>query len=231
MVAWWPMSVQANQVHDVASLPNSTFDNVGAAQTYQQVNGYVGGPGFGALYFNNTPASVVVVPPQTELDFVNGDFSIDAWVSVVPGATTEIQPIIDKFAPPAGPGFAFYVRNQRLELNINGTTFTSTGPPMLTATNPLANSGPWNHVAVTIRRNPAQIIFYLNGGQVGIFTPLLITSVVNPVPLRIGETRVLGGRRELAIDELEIFNRVLPQADLQQIFSAGAGGKCRLALP
>jgi len=195
MVAWWPMSVQANQVHDVASLPSSTIDNMGAAQTYQPVNGYVSGLGFGALYFNNTPASVVVVPPQAELDFVNGDFSIDAWVSIVPGGATEIQPIVDKFASAVGPGFAFYVRNQRLELNINGTTFTSTGPPMATATNPLANSGPWNHVAVTIRRNPAQIIFYVNGGQVGIFTPLLITSVVNPVPLWIGETRVLGGRR------------------------------------
>lgn len=225
------MNVQANQVHDIAPAPGSTFDNVGAAQNYQPVSGYVGGLGFGALYFNNTPASVVVVPPQAELDFVNGDFSIDAWISIVPGGPTDIQPIVDKFASPAGPGFAFYVRNQRLELNINGVTFVSTSPPMVTAVNPLGNSGPWYHVAVTIRRNPAQIIFYLNGGQVGILTPLLITSVVNPVPLWIGETRVLGGRRELAIDELEIFNRVLPQAELQQIFSAGAGGKCRLALP
>ena len=227
MVAWWPMNVQGNQVNDIAPPPDSLFNNVGAAQSYQLVNGYVGGLGFGALYFNNSPASVVIVPPHPELDFVNGDFSIDAWVSIVtPGGPAFIHPIIDKLNPPSGPGFAFYVRNKHLELNLNGTTFASTGPPMTPAANALANSGPWYYVAVTVQHSPPQVVFYLNGGQVGVYSPAVINSVVNGVPLWIGGTRVAGGQLEIAIDELELFNRVLTQAEIQKIFSAGAAGKC-----
>lgn len=225
------MNVQANQVNDIASAPASTANNFGTSQAYQPVTGYVAGLGIGALYFNNNPGSVVTVPSHPDLNFVNGDFSVDAWISIVPGGPNFIQPIVDKLNPPAGPGFAFFVRNQRLELNLNGTTFVSTGPPMTAASNPLANSGPWYHVAVTVQRNPARVIFYLNGGQVGAYSPLLITSVVNSLPLWIGESRVTGNRREIAIDELELFKRVLTQTEIQSIFSAGGAGKCRQGHP
>jgi uncharacterized repeat protein (TIGR01451 family) len=227
MVGWWPMNVQANQVNDIAFPPDSVFNNVGNASAYQTVNGVVSGFGFGALYFTGGAADLVTVPSQPELNFVNGDFSVDAWISIVPGGPTYIHPIVDKFNSPGGPGFAFYVRNQRLELNLNGATFVSTGPPMTQATNPQGNSGPWYHVAVTVKRNPAQVIFYLNGGQVGSYSPTASGPIVNTLPLWIGGTRISGGRLELAIDELELFNRVVTQAEIQQIFSAGAAGKCR----
>ncbi len=230
MVGWWPMNVQASQVNDIAPAPGSLFNNVGTAPAYQPVNGYVGGLGFGALYFNTLPASIVSVPSHPELNFVNGDFSIDAWVSVIPGSGA-IHPIVDKFNSPGGPGFAFYVRSKRLELNINGTTFVSTGPLMTPAANPQGNSGPWYHVAVSVQRNPAQVTFYLNGGQVGTYSPATIGPVVNNLPLWIGGTRIAGNKLELSIDELEIFNRVLNQTEIQQIFSAGAAGKCRQGIP
>jgi uncharacterized repeat protein (TIGR01451 family) len=230
MVGWWPMNVQSNQVNDIAPAPGSLFNNVGTAPAYQPVNGYVGGLGFGALYFNTLPASIVSVPSHPELNFVNGDFSIDAWVSVISGSGA-IHPIVDKFNSPGGPGFAFYVRSGRLELNINGTTFVSTGPLMTPAANPQGNSGPWYHIAVSVQRNPAQVTFYLNGGQVGTYSPTNIGPVVNNLPLWIGGTRIAGNKLELSIDELELFNRVLNQTEIQQIFSAGAAGKCRQGIP
>jgi hypothetical protein len=230
MVGWWPMNLQANQVNDIAPAPGSLFNNAGGAQAYQTVNGYVTGLGLGALYFNTLPPSIVSVPSHPELNFVNGDFSIDAWISIVSGAPTAIHPIVDKLNSPGGPGFAFYARNQHLELNLNGVAYVSTGPPMTPAANPQGNSGPWYHVAVTVLRNPGRVVFYLNGGQVGSYSPA-IGPVVNNLPLWIGGTRLAGNKQELAIDELELFNRVVTPAEIQQIFSAGAAGKCRQGIP
>jgi hypothetical protein len=157
---------------------------------------------------------------------VNGDFSVDAWVRLVSGAPGRVHGIADKFNPTSGIGYAFYARNQRLELNINGSTFVSSGPLMQFA-NPLANTGNWYHVAVTVRRNPAQIIFYINGSQAGVHSPAVIGNFVNTVPVWIGGSRVSSVWQELAIDELELFNRPLAQAEIESIFNAGAGGKCR----
>jgi hypothetical protein len=101
---------------------------------------------------------------------------------------------------------------------------------MTPAANPQGNSGPWYHVAVTVQRNPGRVVFYLNGGQVGSYSPA-IGPVVNNLPLWIGGTRLAGNKLELAIDELELFNRVVTPAEIQQIFSAGAAGKCRQGIP
>jgi hypothetical protein len=226
MVAWWPMNVQGNVINDIAPPPDSMVNNVGQASTFYPVVGYVGGAN-GALYFGPGPVSVQLTQP--ELDFGQGDFSIDAWIrieSVTPGV---ISPIVDKFRPPSGPGFAFYLRNGELELNVNGSTNVSTAPPMSFA-NPVANTGPWYHIAVTVQRNPAQAKFYINGVQQGTFAAVPTTTVNNALPLLIGGSRLvatpppLGG---IAIDELEIFNTVLTQAQIQSIIGAGAAGKCQ----
>lgn len=224
MVAWWPMNLQNGLVNDIAPPPDSLTNNVGNAPAYQPVFGNVGGAS-GALFFGGP---LVQVSPQSELDFGTGDFSIDAWVRIVAVPTGVISPIVDKFTMPGGPGFAFYVKNQKLELNINGTTFVSTGPPMLFA-NPVANTGPWYHVAVTVQRSPAQLKFYINAGApVGTFTAVPATSVNSGLPLWIGGTRLLPGtvRGGIAIDELELFNLVLTQTQIQSIVNAGSAGKC-----
>ncbi|HKO43695.1 MAG TPA: LamG-like jellyroll fold domain-containing protein [Pyrinomonadaceae bacterium] len=231
MVGWWPMNVQTGVVNDIAPAPGSSVNNVGAAQSYQPVNGYVGGLGAGALYFANSPAQVVSVPPQAELNFVNGDFSIDAWVSIVPGGPNYVHPIVDKLNTSSGTGFSFYVKNRRLELNLNGSTFVSNVPQMTAAASPATNSGPWYHVAVTVQRNPAKVTFYLNGGLAGSYSPSSLGPVVNALPLWIGGTRVPAGQLEIAIDEVELFNRVVTQSEFQAIFNSGAFGKCRQGIP
>lgn len=244
MVAWYPLDEQtgATAINDIAPPPSSTVNNVGTPKPGPvsppgpppagpaPVAGQVGG----ALYFYGP---YIEVAPQAELDFSTGDFtvdagvtafSIDAWVRIVQVGPTLIQPIVDKFISPGGPGFAFYIRNQRLELNLNGSTFISTGLPIPFA-NPLLNTGPWVHVAVTVQgggRGFGQVVFYINGVLAGTFTPHL-GSVNNGLPLWIGETRVPGPRGEIAIDELEIFNRALVQSEIQSIYNAGSAGKCK----
>jgi hypothetical protein len=242
MVAWYQLNdgAGATQISDIAPPPSSTVNNVGTPQP-----GPVGPPGpppvgpapvaghvGGALYFYGP---YVEVAPDSELDFSTGDFSvdagvtafsIDAWVRIVQVGPAFIQPIVDKFASSGGPGFAFYIRDQRLELNINGNTFVSTGA-LAAFADPLQNTGPWYHVAVTVEGGGrlGQGVFYLDGVQAGTFTPSS-GSVNNGLSLWIGATRVLGPRGEIAIDELEIFNRALLPSEIEAIYAAGSGGKC-----
>jgi Concanavalin A-like lectin/glucanases superfamily/Putative Ig domain len=49
----------------------------------------------------------------------------------------------------------------------------------------------------------------------------------NNVPLWIGSSRLSSLLCEIAIDELELFNRAITQSQLQEIFNAGPFGKCR----
>ncbi len=246
MVAWYPLDelTGAPAIIDVAPPPSSIVNNVGTPKpgpvgpippgTYgpAPVAGQVGG----ALYFYT--GHYIEVAPNSELDFSTGDFTvdagvtaftIDAWVRIVQVGSTLIQPIVDKFSSPGGPGFAFYIRNQRLELNLNGNTSVSTGPQIAFA-NPLLNTGPWAHVAVTVQgggRGGVQVVFYIDGFPAGTFTSSG-TSINNGLPLWIGESRLPGGRGEIAIDELELFNRALSASEIQAIYNAGNSGKCRL---
>ena len=102
--------------------------------------------------------------------------------------------------------------------------FVSTGP-LIPFANPLLNTGPWVHVAVTVQGG-GQGIFYIDGAQAGTFTPSAGT-VNNNLPLWIGEPLVPGRPREIAIDDLEMFNRALTPQEVQAIYNAGSVGKCK----
>jgi len=204
----------------------------------------VHGPGPGALYFYG--GHMAAVAPHPQLDFGTGDFSIDAWIRPVDVGQTIggfITPIVDKLdtAPPTPVGFAFYLEGDtggspphpsRLKLTINGMTFSSNGT--IPFANPLNNTGPWTHVAVTVSRSgagPFEVKFYINGNlDLPPQLPPPATSVTNGMFMWIGETRVPGARGEIAIDELEIFNRVLGQQEVMDIYNAGTAGKCRETL-
>lgn len=242
MVAWYPLDEQhgATTVNDIAPPPSSVFNNAGTPQPgpvgLSGPPDVVGLVGAGALYFYT--GNYVEVAPQAELDFGTGDFSIDAWVRPVGCGPGLLSPIVDKLNTTTNTGFSFYLDQPPpagtavLNLRLNAATFTSTGS-IPANTNPLLNSGPWSHVAVTIQRTGASVVgtFYINGSPSGTFVPPAGT-VTNTLPMWIGEIRVPGGRCEIAIDELEIFNRALAQTEIHDIFSAGAAGKCRpVSLP
>jgi Concanavalin A-like lectin/glucanases superfamily len=249
LVAWYPLNEPsgASTIADIHTSVNpAPPPHPGTPQPGPV--GPIGPPGNGpfgpvagevgtALYFYT--GRFVEVAPQSQLDFGTGDFSIDAWVSLadvfetVPGF---IQPIVDKFNAVSGTGFAFYIEGSGasstpkggiLKFNLNGTTFSSS--VVLTApwrAGPTA-TGPWHHVAVTVNRTTSTVTLYLDGAILPQhFVPMPTTSVTNTQPLWIGETRLAGPRGELAIDELEIFNRELSSTDVANLFNAGSAGKC-----
>ena len=242
MVAWYPLDEQAGEtaVNDVApTFSGFTFNNVGTPKP-----GPVGpiGPGVGpmpvggmvngALYFWGPP--YVEVPSHAELDFVVGSFSIDAWVRAVACGPGFLSPIVDKYDSSTNDGFAFFLDHPSagtsvLKLLLNGSTYTS--PPFPTGSpNPLQNSGAWSHVAVTY--NLLTVNFYVDGSLLGSL-PAPAGGVMSSVPMWIGGLRPAGPRCEIAIDELEIFGRALDEfsVELQGIYDAGSGGKCRSDVP
>ncbi|MGB9795036.1 stalk domain-containing protein, partial [Caldisericum exile] len=198
MVAWWPLDeTSGTTAHDIAGYPN----NGTCVNCPTPVSGKVGS----ALYFIQN--HYIEVPPQTELDFGTGDFSIDAWVKAVQCREGVLSPIIDRLYTSTNTGYSLYLDQHPagtafLKLNINGSIFTSTSS---------FQANVWNHVAVTIDRpssGTAVGTFYINGVPSGTFTPPNGT-VTNNLPLWIGEIRVPGGRCETTLDEIELFNRVL----------------------
>ena len=219
MVAWWPLDeTSGNMVFDE---PQAGGNNNGMTMP-----GPIGGGGptsvtgkvDGALYF---PGPYVEVPDHPDLNFPNGSFSIDGWVNPVLVGSTLISPIVDKRDVSAALGYALYIQDSRLKLAINNIGFQSS---------PAITYGAWQHVAVTVDGSitPYAVTLYINGAPVaftGTPSPLGIT---NSLPLWIGKTRVSGvGFGEIAIDELEIFNRALRGTEIDSLYQADTLGKCK----
>jgi len=231
MVAWYPLDEPngATTVADIAPGPSSMFNNVGTAQPgpLGPPSGTTGpapvvGQVAGAHYFWG--GHFHSVAPHAELDFGTGDFSIDAWIRDV--GNGQKQAVVDKLDIPGGNvGFALYFEGWLLKLNMNGTTFAST--TAISHANPLGNTGPWYHVAATVARSTGAGLLYINGVPAGpVFVPPS-TSVDNALPLWIGETRLLQSPGEIAIDELELFNRALGAQEVMDLYLAGPSGKCK----
>lgn len=235
MVAWYPLDEPpgATAVLDVAPAPFSAVPDTGTpVPAPVQGGGPVSVPGkvgTGALYFFGP---YVRVPHSTDLVFP-GSFSIDAWIRVVDCGWTgggALAGIADKWDPSAQIGFSFFVDQPTpttgwLKLQMNNAVFTST-TTLPTGANPPANTGPWVHVAVTVDAANQMGTFYINGAPAGTFLPPA-GSISNNLDLQIGRARLPGGMCELAIDELELFDRALTPQEVLALYMADAAGKCR----
>lgn len=193
-----------------------------------------------ALYFYGP---YVEVADQADIKFGTGDFTIDTWIRDVIGFQTGfVRPIVDKLGittfnamtqTGSGSGYAFYVEDGRLKLVLgDGAAFSVYQSDPIPPLNPA-----WHHVAVTVSRStppPMAVAFYLDGAQVTTATtpPVPAASLDNVLPLWIGKSRLssptLYGFMETALDELEIFKRVLSTPEIQSLYNAGSAGKCRV---
>ncbi|UCE18577.1 MAG: T9SS type A sorting domain-containing protein [Gemmatimonadota bacterium] len=237
MVAWYPLdeTTGAIAVNDIAPPPSSSMNNVGTPVPgpIGMPNGPVPVPGIvgnRALYFY-TP-HYVDVPSQSDLNFGGGSFSIDGWIRAVGCGPGRLSPIVDKLDTSSNTGYSFYLDqpvagNAVLKLQVDASTFTSTGTLAATA-NPSLNTGPWYHIAVTVNVGTGVGTFYINGSTAGTFTALAGPSS-NTVSMWIGEIRVPGGRCEIAIDELELFSCALTPSEISSIWAADSLGKCKPA--
>jgi hypothetical protein len=245
MVAWYPFDSVAGTP---ASTPNLATGNsgevfngptlvagvVGNALSFNGTDDYVDSPS--SLATNFGPANPSACTGSGSYSSCSGDFSIDAWIQVPPAAAFDATVILDKrtgFQPAIfGYSFFLYPGTGGLELGLQLADGIGSGFDNYLSPGVALADGAWHHVAVTVRRKaPAGIRWYHNGALIGIGNPTgRQGSLVNSSPLRIGARTAetpLTGFFEGALDELEIFNRVLLPAEVQSLYNAGSFGKCK----
>ncbi len=226
-VAWWPLNETsgATAVTDVVGGHTGTplSGPVGSGGP-NPTTGMVGG----ALYFPSQ-STYVRVPDSPALNFGSGDFTVDAWVNTVvgPGTATLLRPILDKFQAGAQgdiKGYRLYIdmNNQLTFVLADGSSTASVSVPV--------TPGTWQFVAA--ERAGAALNLYINGSLAATAPlPPGFGSVSNTADLLVGSITGVGfpfqpPYGEIALDELELFNRALTAQEVQAIYNAGPAGKC-----
>lgn len=246
-VAWWPLNeTTGSTVVDIVGGHNGTT----LSGPIGQIPSGTGGPSpgktplvvlpavvGGSLYFY-TNQTYVQVPHNALLQPGSGDFSIDAWVYPVQVGPGLVQPIVDKFDAVNNMGYALYIQspganNARLKF-VYGDGSLSLAVQSIA---PIAYAQ-WHHVAVTVKRTPSpptggkylQVLLYVDGappqGNQQVGNP--VASIATNLDLLIGGTRIspLPGFGEIALDEVQIFDRALDPLEITDIFNARGDGKC-----
>ena len=190
----------------------------------------------GSLYFYATRFLQVPNASAPSLNFGAGAFTIDAWVYPIPMGPTLVQPIVDKLqlvsSPAGGIGYRLFIRNGQLHfILLDGLTAVDTPAPI--------TSGQWHHVAVVRKGGtPNTVEVYIGGQLVSTSTPV-VSNISNNADLLIGgivNSPGIGGLPSpiiygnIAIDEVEIFNRALLPGEVQSIADAKSAGKCKCLL-
>jgi hypothetical protein len=206
MVAWWPGDGNAN---DIRGGNNGTLQG-GATFAVGEV---------GQAFSLNGSSAYVSVPNSSSLDV--GQITADAWVN--PVSVTGGAPIVNKRDLGNVGGYT-------LEFNgggaINFYVYVSGAWRVATSSGPLPLNT-WTHVAGTYDGTTIRV--YFNGVEVG---NSAFAGVIQPVVGNLEIGRNIPSPWILfagLIDEVEIFNRSLSQAEIQAIYNAGSDGKCKLA--
>jgi hypothetical protein len=214
MVSWWPGD---NTPDDIVSGNNGTLQG-GATYTAGKV-----GPAFrfaAAADFVNVPD-----PVDGSLDFGTGPFSIDAWIKTTNTGTATIVDKRDSTVTHPR-GYVLSVLYGKLAFQLgDGGIFVGN----FVSTSPVINDDHWHHVAVTVDRSVNGGNLYVDGANVLNFNPTVVTgSISNDADLRIGQRHLSSPEAFAgAIDEVEIFNRVLDPLEVWSIFQADSAGKCK----
>jgi hypothetical protein len=188
---------------------------------------FVSGKVSNAICFSGG-TSYVEVKSYDAINFGSGDFSFDAWVKRSPG-DNGTRVIIDKRMKNGSNyyGYSVFLLDGQLYLQLaTGSYFNLTSTPPLT----VPSDGDWHFVAVTVRRNPALIMFYVDDNS-GWNMHSQAGSVTSTEPLRVGMRSLSsggGGSFLGCIDELELYRRELKGYEVQKIHDIGKDGKCKV---
>ena len=184
----------------------------------------------------------VSVPDSSNLDFgTTTDMTVDLWVK--PEVLTALVAIrlIHKVSGGNGPDLSGWANGYGFDL-VKG--ITGYKPRFFTGDGAIASEvlvtgaesipvGSFSHLAYVIDRDVG-IKIYVDGVEVGNFaTPTNGKSFTNDKPLQFGragnQTPGSHGSDPFQglIDEVELFNRALSQAEIQGIYNAGKKGKCK----
>jgi hypothetical protein len=182
------------------------------------------------LCFDGSSSYVEALSPIGDIDL--SDFTVDAWIyRDLNDDDTGVRTILDKRVESGGShyGYSLYLHAGRLGFHLASGPHTN-----WTNIQAYIPVGEWHHVAVTVeRQNPSGIIFYLDGAPVGpTYNPTFYQylSLSNSGPFRVASRSFeLLGMFNGCIDEVEVFDRVLRQMEILDIYHHGkcGAGKCK----
>lgn len=220
MVSWWPGEGNLN---DIVGTNHGTSKNgagfsagkVGQAFSFDGVDDYV------------------LVPDAADLDITTG-ITIDAWIN--PSRVDQIDgaPVLAK-GPGTSEAYAFDLASQSLRFYFRDAFSGVDNYHAAQVINWLTADkvGVWTHVAASYDAATGNLAVYVNGVQAATASApagTLIRTSDDPVSIAsrqgspgIGYDRNFAGQ----LDEVEIYNRALSQAEIQAIFLAGSAGKCQ----
>ena len=178
---------------------------------------------YNSLCFDGTDDKVVV-PNYAAIDFGTQNFTLDAWVKW--GGGTGNQIMLDHRTQVGANyyGYSWYLANGKPAIQL------ATGPIQNLAAAHSLTSNVWTHLAVTVQRGSATgLKFYVNGGLTDTISLASVTgSLYNTANLWIGASPIANNVPFYGcLDEIELFDRVLPVSQIAGIYDAGKAGKCR----
>ena len=234
LVDWWPFdeppSPAATSAADIAgAVNNASLPFFGPIPVPGMVSN--------ALHFDGVD-DFVEVPNHAEINFFGAcgaagveDFTIDVWVKPdQAGATALLLDKRDVTTNAVGTcfrGYALGLQGGRVVFQMADGSGAPCHDNYLGTTS--LTPGVWHLIAVSVRRCQAGGGFiYVDGNIDATFAPRA-GSIVSQANLFIGRNVQAAGFLLGSLDELEMFKRALPEAELDAIFSAGSAGKCKTA--
>jgi hypothetical protein len=222
LVAWYPGDGNTNDIvggNDGTLQNGATFaaGHVGQAFSVDGVDDFV-------QVADNPAASV------------GNSVTVDAWVNLRAYSTgNDFSPVISKWNSLNGVNKRSYFLGINPEGNPRFVASAADGS-FASAISPGFNTVPLNtftHIAGVFDSSAQTLRLYVNGVERGVVTNVGFNTIGdNDEPLLIGATdygQFVNNRQFTngLIDEVEVFNRALTQAEIQAIFNAGSAGKCR----
>ena len=213
-VSWWNADNNAN---DLLDGNNGTLQNgattaaglVGQAFRLDGVDDYVRIPNAPNLNFGST-----------------GDFTVEAWVKLNGDQPDFAGIFVKGELPYPGRWVQFVVVNNRVAAEIisGGFAFVGVNDGLIGTTS--LNNGAWNHVSLVVTRSSQNAKLYVNGSlEADVTNSVIGGDLSNSIDAVIGVSRDFSRYFKGDIDEVTIYNRALPQSELQAIVTAKSAGK------
>ncbi len=233
MVAWWTMDeISGTTVRDIVggfdgtALPADIGTATGpvTSTSGSWTSNFPVGMVDNSLYFYGDRH--IEVPHNTTLDLSNQSFTVDAWVIYHAAANGQSMTILKK-KNGVSPGYHMYIDDASistgyLNFNANSSANGSGAIVYQTALTPDV----WHHVAFTYNITSGAAALYLDGVK-KVWAPHTMGIIANTENLFIGGNGISQG--DIAVDEVEFFNRALDETEIYDLWEAGSAGKCKPA--
>ena len=205
LVSWLPGDGNASDIED---------GNNGTVQ-----NGAGFAAGFvGQAFRLDGVDDFVNVPDAANLDFSpTGPMTVDMWVF-----RTAANPVMYLLGKQTACGSINYQLGQDATRGLYFAGDTGSG----VNTNASLPLDTWTHLAATYDGTTWR--FYINGTEAANTNAGGTLGPANAASLEIGASGTCGNTFPGLIDEVEIFNRALSASEIQAIYNASTGGKCKV---